>query len=202
MQYLTDCLQTGAALGAVVLAGPLYAGGGKRHTLPPAEAAREWELAVTGLQELARRAKECGICLALEPLNRYRTSVINTVEQLLPMLDAIGCDNVGIHYDTYHACLEEANLLASLETALKSGRVTHFHACANNRGAPGDGIVPWDAVMRLLQQYGLRQAYHDTGKPFRTPGAGLGPPAGVNVHGHPRCRFALRRAAIFCNAYF
>lgn len=34
MQYLTDCLQTGAALGAVVLAGPLYAGGGKRHTLP------------------------------------------------------------------------------------------------------------------------------------------------------------------------
>ena len=33
MQYLTDCLQTGAALGAVVLAGPLYAGGGKRHTL-------------------------------------------------------------------------------------------------------------------------------------------------------------------------
>ena len=145
MQYLTDCLQTGAALGAVVLAGPLYAGGGKRHTLPPAEAAREWELAVTGLQELARRAKECGICLALEPLNRYRTSVINTVEQLLPMLDAIGCDNVGIHYDTYHACLEEADLLASLETALKSGRVTHFHACANNRGAPGDGIVPWDA---------------------------------------------------------
>ena len=56
MQYLTDCLQTGAALGAVVLAGPLYAGGGKRHTLPPAEAAREWELAVTGLQELTRRA--------------------------------------------------------------------------------------------------------------------------------------------------
>ena len=100
MQYLTDCLQTGAALGAVVLAGPLYAGGGKRHTLPPAEAAREWELAVTGLQELARRAKECGIRLALEPLNRYRTSVINTVEQLLPLLADIGCGNVGIHYDT------------------------------------------------------------------------------------------------------
>ena len=108
MQYLTDCLQTGAALGAVVLAGPLYAGGGKRHTLPPAEAAREWELAVTGLQELARRAKECGIRLALEPLNRYRTSVINTVEQLLPLLADIGCGNVGIHYDTYHASSKQA----------------------------------------------------------------------------------------------
>ena len=132
------------------------------------------------LQELARRAKECGICLALEPLNRYRTSVINTVEQLLPMLDAIGCDNVGIHYDTYHACLEEANLLASLETALKSGRVTHFHACANNRGAPGDGIVPWDAVMRLLQQYGY--AGHITMETFAPGGLDA---SWVNVHGTP-----------------
>ena len=76
----------------------------------------------------------------MEPLNRYRTSVINTVEQLLPLLADIGCGNVGIHYDTYHACLEEANLLASLETALKSGRVTHFHACANNRGAPATAL--------------------------------------------------------------
>ena len=42
MQYLTDCLQTGATLGAVVLAGPLYAGGGKRHTLPPAATACSW----------------------------------------------------------------------------------------------------------------------------------------------------------------
>ena len=152
MQYLTDCLQTGATLGAVVLAGPLYAGGGKRHTLPPAEAAREWELAVTGLQELSRRAEECGIRLALEPLNRYRTSVINTVEQLLPMLEDIGCDNVGIHYDTYHACLEEADLLASLETALKSGRVTHFHACANNRGAPGDGPDSYPAEQGFVPE--------------------------------------------------
>ena len=169
MQYLTDCLQTGATLGAVVLAGPLYAGGGKRHTLPPAEAAREWELAVTGLQELSRRAEECGIRLALEPLNRYRTSVINTVEQLLPMLEDIGCDNV-----------EEADLLASLETALKSGRVTHFHACANNRGAPGDGIVPWDAVMRLLQQYGY--AGHITMETFAPGGLDA---SWVNVHGTP-----------------
>ena len=68
MQYLTDCLQTGAALGAVVLAGPLYAGGGKRHTLPPAEAAREWELAVTGLQELARR-KKVAVILSIHELD-------------------------------------------------------------------------------------------------------------------------------------
>ncbi len=99
---------------------------------------------------------------------------------MLPLLADIGCGNVGIHYDTYHACLEEANLLASLETALKSGRVTHFHACANNRGAPGDGIVPWDAVMQLLKQYGY--AGHITMETFAPGGLDA---SWVNVHGTP-----------------
>lgn len=180
MQYLTDCLKTGASVGAVMLAGPLYAGGGKRHLLPPDEAAREWELAVTGLQELSHRAQEYGIRLALEPLNRYRTSVINTVDQVLRLLEDIDRENVGIHYDTYHASLEEADLLASLETALKSGKVTHFHACGNNRGAPGDGVIPWDEVLGMLKQYGY--AGHVTMETFAPGGLDA---SWVNVHGTP-----------------
>ena len=73
-----------------------------------------------------------------------------------------------------------ADLLASLETALKSGRVTHFHACANNRGAPGDGIVPWDAVMQMLKQYGY--AGHITMETFAPGGLDA---SWVNVHGTP-----------------
>ena len=180
MDYLTDCLKTGAEVGAVMLAGPLYAGGGKRHVLPPDEAAREWELAVTGLQELSRRAEEYGIKLALEPLNRYRTSVINTVEQVLRLLADVDRANVGIHYDTYHACLEEADLLVSLETALQSGKVTHFHACSNNRGAPGDGIVPWGDVFALLKKYSYDG--HVTMETFAPGGLDA---SWVNVHGTP-----------------
>ncbi len=154
MAYLTDCLKTGQALGASVFCGPLYAGGGKRHWLSPDEKKAEWERAVTGIQALSRIAEDCGIALALEPLNRYRTSVANTAGQILDMLRDIGRANVGLHYDTYHACLEEKDLLASLKNALESGKVFHFHACANNRGAPGQGIVPWDSVMDLLVQFG------------------------------------------------
>lgn len=117
------------------------------------------------------------------------------MEQLLPLLADIGCGNVGIHYDTYHACLEEADLLASLETALKSGRVTHFHACANNRGAPGDGIVPWDAVMQLLKQYGY--AGHITMETF-APGGWT--PAG-STYTAPPMRLPCA-VCIFCNAIF
>lgn len=180
MDYLTECLQVGRQLGATVLAGPLYAGGGKRHALPPDERSREWELAVTGLQELARRADQCGMKLALEPLCRYRTSVVNTVDQALQMIRDIGRPNVGLHYDTFHACLEEADLLASLRTALRSGRVFHFHACANNRGAPGQGILPWDDVLGLLVQE--RYPGHITMETFAPGGLDA---SWVQVHPEP-----------------
>ena len=87
MDYLTACLKTGSEVGATVFAGPLYAGGGKRHWLSESDKAREWELAVTGLQEVARRAGEYGMSLSLEPLSRYRTSVCNTAAQVLRMID-------------------------------------------------------------------------------------------------------------------
>lgn len=168
MDYLTACLKTGEAVGASVFCGPLYAGGGKRHHLSEEDAKREWELAVTGLRELARRARECGMALSLEPLHRYRTSVCNTAAQVLRMIDEIGEENVGLHFDTFHACLEEKDLLAALELSLKSGRVNHFHACANNRGAPGQGIVPWQAVLGLLMRYGY--AGHITMETFAPGG--------------------------------
>ena len=49
MDYLTTCLETAGQLGAGILAGPLYTGGGKRHWLSPDEKKREWMLAVDGL---------------------------------------------------------------------------------------------------------------------------------------------------------
>ena len=141
--YLRACLRTGERLGAKLFCGPLYAGGGKRHVLPPEERQREWGLAVEGVREMAGYAADRGIALALEPLSRYRTSVANTAAQVLRMISDIGAENVGLHFDTYQACIEEKDLLAALEASLASGRMNHLHACANNRGAPGQGIVPW-----------------------------------------------------------
>lgn len=156
LDYLTRCLKTAEALGASVLAGPLYAGGGKRHLLSRSDAAREWDLAVTGLRELARRAENCGVRLALEPLHRYRTSVVNTVAQALQLVDDIGSDAVGVHFDTFHAGIEEESIPGAMEQVLRAGRMYHFHACANNRGAPGQGHFPWDEIFRVLRMGGYQ----------------------------------------------
>lgn len=152
--YIKDCLKTGERLGATVFAGPLYAGGGKRHYLSDDDKKREWQLAVDGVREMAQFAAECGVPLALEPLNRYRTSVVNTAHQCLQLIDDIGEKNVGVHFDTYQAGIEEYSITGAMEDVLKAGKMAHFHACANNRGAPGQGFFPWTEIFCLLKRYG------------------------------------------------
>jgi len=180
LEYLTECLVTGEKLGAKLLCGPLYTGGGKRHRLSDEDKKREWDLAVEGLTTLARRAADRGMRLALEPLHRYRTSVVNTAAQALRLAEDTGEENVGVLFDTYHAALEERDLLLALEQTLRSGRVYHFHACATNRGAPGQGIMPWDRVMDLLRRYGY--AGFITMETFAPGGLDS---SFVHVHGEP-----------------
>ncbi len=152
-QYLTEILKTGEKLHASLLCGALYTGGGKCHYLPDDERKREWELAVEGIRRLAPIASECGIELALEPLNHFRTSVCNTSGQVLKMVDDIGELNVGLHYDMFHACLEELDFMQSLENALKSGKLFHIHAVSNNRGTPGEGLLPWADIFNMIRRY-------------------------------------------------
>ncbi|MFQ9679383.1 MAG: sugar phosphate isomerase/epimerase family protein [Ruthenibacterium lactatiformans] len=135
MDYLTTCLETAGQLGAGILAGPLYTGGGKRHWLSPDEKKREWMLAVDGLRELARRAEHYGVVLSVEPLNRYRTSVANTAGQVLRMVEEV-TRPMWASLRHISRLPEERDLCAALEQVLQAGKVNHFHACANNRGAP------------------------------------------------------------------
>ncbi len=152
--YLTQCLESASALGATTLVGPMYAGGGKAHFLREDDRKREWDLAVIGLEKMAQRGRDLGVDLAIEPINRYRTSVVNTVAQGLQMVADIGCDNVGLHFDTYQAGIEEESVVAALEQVLQAKQLFHFHACANNRMPPPRGHFPWDEIFKTLHRYG------------------------------------------------
>lgn len=151
--YLLRCCEIGGILGAKVLSGPIYSGGGKRHLLNEEMKKREWEYAVSGLRNVARKAEENGLKLGIEPINRYRTSVVNRAEQGLAMCEDIGESNVGLLYDTYQANIEEKNVALALETVLKNQKLAHLHTCENHRGAPGSGHIEWKEIAWLLKKY-------------------------------------------------
>ncbi len=152
-RYMIDCFKAGGKMGAKLFVGPVFAGGGKAHDLSLDDSKREWHLAVLGIREMADEASNFGITIGLEPINRYRTSVVNTAEQALRMIYDIDKPNVGILFDTYQANIEESSISSALESVLKANKLVHFHACENHRGAPGTGHIPWKDLISILKKY-------------------------------------------------
>ncbi|HEY0417039.1 MAG TPA: sugar phosphate isomerase/epimerase [Gaiellaceae bacterium] len=150
--YLARLTELAAAVGSPHVCGPMYSSVGKAHPPEPAEARREWERAVEGVGAVADRAAAAGVRLAIEPLNRYETDLLNTAEQGVAFCADVGRENVGLLLDTYHLNIEEKSLGEAIRTA--AGRLFHVHACENDRGTPGTGHVPWAEVFDALRDVG------------------------------------------------
>jgi D-psicose/D-tagatose/L-ribulose 3-epimerase len=127
----------------------MYSAVGKEHLDDPAERQQEWQRAVLGIRELAGVAQETGIKLALEPLNRFETDIINVVDQGLKLIDETGMENVGLHLDSFHMHLEEKDSASAIQRA--GYKIFHFHACENDRGVPGTGQVRWTEIAKALK---------------------------------------------------
>jgi D-psicose/D-tagatose/L-ribulose 3-epimerase len=147
--YIQWLIDAAAVLGSAVVCGPMYSAVGKAHLEDDAARAAEWDRAVAGIREMAVCAADKGVKIALEPLNRFETDMINVVSQGLEFIDQVGMDNVGLHLDTFHMHLEERNSGDAIRKA--NAKVFHFHACENDRGVPGAGQVRWDDVAQALK---------------------------------------------------
>ena len=153
LNYITQAIALCQKSGCPTLAGPMYSAVGKRRHVSPEQKKKEWDLAAKGLKEAARRAKDQGVRLAIEPLNRFETDLINTSEQCERLVNEIGADNVGFHLDSFHMNIEEKNSYEAIRRAGK--RLFHFHACENDRGAPGSGKnIDWEGVGKGLKEIG------------------------------------------------
>lgn len=150
--YLLQCCEIGGFLGAKVLVGPMYSGGGKCHLLDEEQKKIEWDYAVCGLREIAEAAAKNYLCLGVEPINKYRTSMVNTAKQGLQMINDIDMDNVGLLFDTYQANIGESDIAGALREVAREGKLAHFHACENHRGVPGTGHIDWKALAKVLKE--------------------------------------------------
>ncbi|HWS49377.1 MAG TPA: TIM barrel protein, partial [Microbacterium sp.] len=106
-RYLRSCIQAAQALGSTVVAGPFYAPTGVTWRMDGEERAVAVRELRENLAPVADEAAAAGITLAIEPLNRYETSVLNTVEQSLDALEPLLSQGVGLALDTYHLNIEE-----------------------------------------------------------------------------------------------
>ncbi|MBA3450203.1 MAG: sugar phosphate isomerase/epimerase, partial [Chloroflexia bacterium] len=54
--------------------------------------------------------------------------------------------------DTFHMNIEEKDQAAAIR--LVGSTLAHFHACGNDRGAPGADHIAWDAITAALGETG------------------------------------------------
>jgi len=150
--YIRWLVDTASELGSEVVCGPMYSAVGKDHIEDPEGRRQEWLRAVSGIHEMAEYAQDQGVKLAIEPLNRFETDLINIVSQGLEFINDVDMNNLGFHLDTFHMHLEEKNSADAIRLA--GNKIFHFHACENDRGVPGTGQVHWQEIARALKDTG------------------------------------------------
>lgn len=147
-KHLEKCLEICHSLESGMLAGVLYAPWGvQSHRSTIGDGARH---SIDILESVARKGESYGVALGLELLNRYESSMLNTVEDGLELLSESNQSNLGLHFDTYHSHIEEMCMVSALKKA--SPKLKHIHFCENHRGIPGTGSIPWSRVAVALKE--------------------------------------------------
>ncbi len=149
MAYLKHSIDAAHTLGAINLVGPLYSAVGRVWQMTDAERARDTDLLVRQLKELAAYAGDKGVTLCVEPLNRFETSFINLASQVVEVVDRVGHPACKVMLDTFHMNIEEQSLGDAIRLA--GPRLAQVHTCENDRGIPGSGHVPWQDVATALK---------------------------------------------------
>ncbi len=146
VDYLKACVKATSEIGAKNFSGVIYSQHVKPAALRPSE--KEWIYSADCLREVAGFARDIGVNIGLEPVNRYETYLVNTCEQALKLIEMIGEPNVKIHLDTYHMNIEEKSFYKA--TKMAQNHLIHYHLCENDRGIPGTGLVDWDGIFKAL----------------------------------------------------
>lgn len=148
-EHAEKCFSLAVNLEVDFVAGPLYAAVGKARLAPEAEKKAEWGRAVTNLRTLSGIAKNYGLDIALEPLNRFESDLINTADDVVRLLDDVNEDNMKIILDGFHMTIEEQDIRQAINTA--GDRLIHVQVSENHRGIPGTGLTPWAELAKGLK---------------------------------------------------
>jgi len=92
----------------------------------------------------------CGkhVTILLEPINRYETNIVNTLEQGAETIRGLALPNIRLLADTFHMNIEEASFYESLIDV--SDVLGYMHFADSNRWAPGFGHTDFATIWRAL----------------------------------------------------
>jgi D-psicose/D-tagatose/L-ribulose 3-epimerase len=147
--YIRSCFELCNAWDTTFLAGPMYSAVGKARMVAPEQRKKEWDLAVENLHKVCTIAAEHNLQIALEPLNRFESDLVNTAADVIRLVNDISHPSAKIILDGFHMNIEEPDVEKAIINA--GDKLIHFQVSENYRGTPGTGQTRWDAYKRGLE---------------------------------------------------
>ncbi|MCG9627054.1 MULTISPECIES: sugar phosphate isomerase/epimerase [Vibrio] len=139
-----DCA---AKLGAKWITGPTSSALGKFDIQ---RTDKEIENSVRSMKELTTYAKQFGINICVEALNRYENNLVNTAKQGLDYANKVGADNLYIQLDSFHMNIEESDIRGAILTL--GDKLGYIQVADNYRGYLGTGEFNFTKLFRALAE--------------------------------------------------
>jgi D-psicose/D-tagatose/L-ribulose 3-epimerase len=141
-------------------------------TLPAGETDRRpyFDRSVTNMKEAIKAAEDNQVFFNMEVVNRFEQFLLNTCEEALEYVDAVGSLNARVMLDTFHMNIEEDFVDDAIVRA--GGKLGHLHVGENNRMPPGYGHIPWTEIGAALRKIDYNR--YVVMEPFVMPGGKVG----------------------------
>ncbi|WP_157988100.1 sugar phosphate isomerase/epimerase family protein, partial [Jiangella endophytica] len=97
--FLRRIVDVAAAVSSPVVAGPIYTSVGRTWRIGDAERRGCYAQLRDSLGPVVGHAMDAGVTVAVEPLNRFETSLLNTVDQALEALEGLPAAGCGVGLD-------------------------------------------------------------------------------------------------------
>jgi D-psicose/D-tagatose/L-ribulose 3-epimerase len=151
--------------------------GGTVHSYWPTTAPKDMKekaavraQSVKSMRELAPIAQDSGVILNVEVINRFEQFLLNTCDEALSYVEAVGNPALGILLDTFHMNIEEDSIGDAIRKAGK--HLNALHIGETNRKLPGMGRMPWAEIRRALDDIKFDGPL--VMEPFIVPGGQIG----------------------------
>ena len=151
IKFTTDTFKIMSEMGGKMYSGVDIAAWNKTFTEGVTDKSASWERSISAVKEIMKSAEDRGITFAVEVVNRYESSLVNTAEEAIKYVNEVGSPNCKILLDTYHMNIEEDSFAEAIRSV--GSRLGHFHVGESNRRPPcNQGKMPWDEITGALKE--------------------------------------------------
>jgi sugar phosphate isomerase/epimerase len=162
VQFARDLIDFAAELDAPVIVGSMQGRWGEGVSKADALRFLGDALEVLGVHAASRQQ-----ILLYEPINRYETNLINTIEDGVRLLGGLQTNGVKLLADLFHMNIEEADIADSIRKG--GSAIGHVHLADSNRRPAGLGHTDFAPIVKAIRDIGFAGYFAAEALPYPNP---------------------------------